>query len=263
MAASLLTDRIDDVVVLKIANPMQRNALSAEICAAAVEVFNVLGDDASVAAIVLTGQGEHFCSGSEPGRLRQMLAQDDTVQAEAFKLLGSWVEAIRLCEKPVIAAVEGAAVNAGCALALACDLIVAAEQAQFSLTYSQLGLSTDSGVSWLLSRRLPQAIVFEMAVLAHPMSGARLAHLGAVNKVCDKGKALQEALWLAQELAQGPREVIASIKQLLSDELQGRPLAEYLNTECDVFFRHLFAADAKEGLQAFLENRPARFSKKA
>ncbi|MBX7229415.1 MAG: enoyl-CoA hydratase/isomerase family protein [Burkholderiaceae bacterium] len=261
MAASLLTDRVEDVVVLKIANPTHHNALSPEICAAAIEVFNVTGDDPSVAAIVLTGQGEHFCSGISMGTLRQMLDQDVALQAETFKLLGSWVEAIRLCEKPVIAAVEGAAVNAGCAIALACDLIVAAEQAQFSLTYRQLGLSTDSGVSWLLSRRLPQAIAFEMAALAHPMSAARLASLGAVNKVCDKGKALQEALLLAHELAAGPREVTASIKQLLSDDLQGLPLTDYLNKEYSVFFRHFFAEDAKEGLQASLENRPARFSR--
>jgi enoyl-CoA hydratase/carnithine racemase len=262
MTASLLTERIDDVVVMTISNPEQRNAISPDIYAAAIEALDNASDDASVGAVVLTGEGANFCSGGNLNRLLANRSKPVEVQLESITLLGNWIEAIRLCKKPVIAAVEGAAAGAGCALAMACDLIVASDDARFVVAYAKVGLSLDGGASWLLPRRMPAAVAFEMATLARPMSGARLAALGAVNLACASGKALQEAMSIAQQLAAGPRDVIAAIKQLLGDA-ERRSLTEQLNAERDLFVKNLFATDAKEGIEAFLAKRPARFGARA
>jgi enoyl-CoA hydratase/carnithine racemase len=258
MTARLLTDYSEDLVVLTISNPTQRNAISPDIYAAAIEVIENAGDDPSIGAIVLTGEGENFCSGGNLNRLLANRSQPPEVQAESITLLGNWIEAIRLCRTPVIAAVEGAAAGAGCALALACDMIVAAADARFVVAYAKVGLSVDGGASWLLPRRLPAAVAFEMAAMVRPVSGERMAQLGAINLACEKGKALDEALAVARALASGPRDVIASIKQLLGDAEQAS-LTQQLAAERSAFVRNLFAADAKEGIEAFLAKRAPQF----
>jgi enoyl-CoA hydratase/carnithine racemase len=256
MTAQLKITRTDDVAVMTISNPQARNALSPDMYAAAIEVLDTLGDD--VGAVVLTGEGAHFCGGGNLNRLLANREKDPDIAAQSVTALGDWVEAMRTFKQPIIAAVEGACAGAGFSLALACDMIVAAQDAKFVMAYAKVGLSPDGGATWLLPRRLPAALAFEAAALAQPLSAQQLAQCGAVNRVVEPGQALNTALDIAQQLAAGPRTAIARIKQLL-DSSATRTLTEHLKHEREQFVRTLFETDAKEGIQAFLEKRPAKF----
>jgi enoyl-CoA hydratase/carnithine racemase len=257
MSAELKVTREEDgVVVMTLSNPTARNALSPDMYAAAIEVLDTLGDETG--ALVLTGEGAHFCAGGNLHRLLANREQDPALQAQSVAALASWVDALRTFKAPIIAAVEGACAGAGFSLALACDMLVAARDAKFVMAYAKVGLSPDGGATWLLPRRLPAALAFEAAALAQPMDVQRLAQCGVINRVVEPGQTLAHALEMAQQLARGPRSAIARIKQLL-ELAPTQSLSQHLKLEQDMFVRTLFEPDAKEGIQAFLEKRPARF----
>lgn len=155
MSAELLTHRpagSDTTLVLKLSNPGARNALHPDMYAAGIEALSTAERDNSVRAIVLTGADNFFCAGGNLNRLLENRAKDPSVQAESIDLLAEWISALRASTKPVIAAVEGAAAGAGFSLALACDLIVAADDAKFVMSYARVGLTPDGGASWFLTR---------------------------------------------------------------------------------------------------------------
>src|SRR3984885_3094559 len=177
MRAELLTSRPqlagnDDsasTLVLKLSNPGARNALHPDMYTAGIEAMNTAERDTSVRAIVLTGADNFFCDGGNLNRLLENRAKDPSVQAASIDMLGEWIVALRSSTKPVIAAVEGAAAGAGFSLALACDLLVAAEDAKFVMSYSRVGLTPDGGGSWFLTRALPRALATEILLEAKPV----------------------------------------------------------------------------------------------
>jgi enoyl-CoA hydratase/carnithine racemase len=158
----------------------------------------------------------------------------------------------------VIAAVEGAAAGAGFSLALACDLIVAADDARFILSYGRIGLSPDGGATWQLLQALPRAQVQQMIWLGEPVTAQQLHASGLVSAVVDKGRAIDTALRLAERLAAMAPNALASGKALLR-EACGRTLAQQLDAERDHFVENLFHANGAEGLNAFLEKRAPKF----
>jgi enoyl-CoA hydratase/carnithine racemase len=201
-----------------------------------------------------------FCAGGNLKRLKANRELPREVQAANVDQLGNWIEAIRLCPKPVVAAVEGAAAGAGMSLALACDFIVAARQSRFVMAYVNSGLSPDGGGTWQLMHALPRALVSEVAMLGKPVFAEQLQALGVINRVCEPGNAYTVALELAIELCAKPANAIASIKELLL-EAQSQPLSAQLSLERDHFVKNLFHPNAGEGISAFLEKRPAKFSR--
>ena len=167
---------------------------------------------------------------------------------------------MRACAKPIIAAVEGAAAGAGFSLCLACDLIVAAEDAKFVMSYARVGLSPDAGGSGALAHALPPQAALEMLLGAAPITAARLHALGVVNRVVASGAAQAEAMAWAQELAAGPAAAHARIKALVY-AARGRPPREQLDAERDAFVEALYGDECGEGIAAFLEKRAPRFVK--
>ena len=260
--ARLLTSRHitlrGDVMVLTLSNPGARNALHPDIYAQAIEVFETIAQDDTIRAVVLTGADDFFCAGGNLNRLLHNRTLDRSVQAESIDLLGSMIEAFIQCEKPLIAAVEGAAAGAGCALALACDMIVAAEGTKFAAAYVKNGLSPDAGLTWFLPQLLPRPVAFEMAVMGEVMTAERLQTLGVVSRVVPPKTALAEAIELAKRLAAGPQNVQSGIKKLLQDA-STRGLSEHLFIEGEGFVNALFEHDAHEGMTAFLEKRAPQF----
>src|SRR3569832_970115 len=156
MAAELKSTTHGRTMVLTISNPEHRNALGPEMYAAGIEALNVAETNPEVGSVVITGEGSMFCAGGNLQRLQSNRQQPPEVQAQSIESLHSWIEAIRTFPKPVIAAVEGAAAGAGFSLALACDFIVAAENAIFVMAYSNVALSPDGGATWVLARALPR-----------------------------------------------------------------------------------------------------------
>ncbi|MEO6032235.1 MAG: enoyl-CoA hydratase family protein [Burkholderiaceae bacterium] len=258
MPSELLTERQGGVLVLTLSDPATRNTLSHQAIAAGIEALNVAESDAEVRSVVLRGDGAHFCSGGNLVGLKERRAAGVPAQVQMLEHLHHFIEALRVFPKPVIAAVEGAAAGAGFALALACDLIVAAEDARFTLSYARLGLSPDGGATWSLAQALPRALLQQLVWLAEPVSARQLQGWGVVGWVTDNGQTSAEALRLAQRLGDMAPNAIASGKELVQQAAH-RSLREQLDAERDHFVENLFHDNAAEGLLAFAEKRAARF----
>jgi enoyl-CoA hydratase/carnithine racemase len=173
------------------------------------------------------------------------------VQAQTIESLHNWMEAIRTFPKPIVAAVEGAAVGSGFSLALMCDFIVAADNSVFAMTYSNLGLSPDAGASWNLVHALPRQLAAELLLIGDRISAQRLYELGLVNRVVDGGHALPEALALAERINARAPNVMNCIKELLNDANM-HSLTEQLAHERNQFVKNLRHPNAGIGIHAFL-----------
>lgn len=251
--------RTGRVVSLVMDNPAQRNALAAEFSLILARELRLAADDDGVGAVVLSGAGAHFCAGGNLKTLYEMRnTQPRQAAFERITRVNELVRAVRQCGKPVIAAVEGHAAGAGCSIALGCDLIVAAEDAQFSMSYVKVGVNPDGNGSFALARGLPPQFAAEMAMTGAPVGARRLADLGMVNRVAAPGKALAEALEWAAQLAAGATGAIGRIKALLG-EAPTNDYNRHLDRERELFVESLYGAEGTEGIGAFLEKRKARF----
>lgn len=258
MPSELLSERHGAVLVLTISDPSTRNTLSHQAIAAGIEALNVAEADPDVRCVVLRGDAGHFCAGGNLQGLIERRRSGPPAQAQMLDHLHQWIEALHSFPKPVIAAVEGAAAGAGFALALACDLIVAARDARFMLSYARLGLSPDAGSTWSLARTLPRPLIQKMVWLAEPVSAQQLNDWGVVGWVADPGQALTLALRTANELAAMAPNALASGKELVQSA-GDHSLTNQLAAERDQFIDNLFHANGAEGLQAFLDKRPPKF----
>jgi enoyl-CoA hydratase/carnithine racemase len=258
MAAELQSASHGRTMVLTISNPDHRNALGPEIYAAGVEALNAADSNPEIGSVVITGAGGTFCAGGNLQRLLDNRQQPREVQAQSIEGLHGWIDAIRTFPKPVIAAVEGAAAGAGFSLALACDFIVAADNAVFVMAYSSVALSPDGGGTWSLARTLPRQLVSELLMCGERIAADRLHQLGIVNRVMAAGGALEEALALAQRLNERAPNALASIKELVNDAATAT-LTQQLASERDHFVRNLHHANGGVGIQAFLTKQKPRY----
>lgn len=258
MSAELQASRRDATLILTISNPGAKNALHPDMYAAAIETLSTAERDDSIRAVILTGADNFFCAGGNLNRLLENRAKDKSVQANSIDNLHGWVEAIRDCPKPVIAAVDGAAAGAGFSLALACDMIVAGTSAQFVMAYVKVGLTPDGGGSWFLTQALPRQLATELLIEGKPVSASRLNELGVVNKLVPDGSALDAAMSWADELAMLSPNAVERIKSLVRDA-QGNSLTQHFDAEKHSFVESLHHRDAQEGISAFLEKRKPNY----
>ncbi len=258
MTATLKSHTVGATMLLTISNPEHRNALGPDIYAAGIEAMNAADNNPEVRSVVIVGEGAHFCAGGNLQRLQGNRQQPPTVQAESIESLHSWIEAVRSFPKPVVAAVEGSCAGAGFSLALACDLLVAADNAVFVMAYANVGLSPDGGGSWHLARSVPRATALQLLMLGDRIGAARLQELGLVNQITPTGGALERALALCEALNAKAPNALHSIKELVNEAGQ-RPLSAHLAQERDHFVRNLHHPNGGEGIAAFLEKRPARY----
>ena len=259
MSEPLLQRREGAVLVLSNNNPAARNALSPAFYAALTQALAAAQDDPSVGAIVLTGEGGHFCSG---GDLRQLAKRRELPMDERrAKLEGlhDLIRTVRDCRKPVIAAVEGAAAGAGLSLALACDMLVAAKNAVFSVAYVKVGLTPDGGATAFLAEFVSRQVLTELCLTGERIAGERLHALGAVNRLAEPGQALAQALVLASQVAAGPERAMARIKTLCR-HAHANTLEDQLEWEARFMVQSQETEESREGMGAFLEKRPADFA---
>jgi enoyl-CoA hydratase/carnithine racemase len=240
-------------------NPAARNAISPEFYQEFREAVDEAGFDDKVRAIVLTGAGDFFCSGGNVNGLKERSEAHINVRRASIAKLHGMVRAMRSCRKPIIAAVEGGAAGAGVALALACDMIVAAKGAYLSVAYIKLGVTPDGGTTGLLGQIIPRQLLTEMVLTGDRIPVERLYGMGVVNRVVEAGVTLDEAQALAGQLAAGPMNAIGNGKRLVSVAHENS-LERQLDMEAELIADALGSAEGKEGIAAFLEKRKARFS---
>lgn len=258
MSGSLKSISEGHTLILTLSNPEFKNALGPDMYAAGIEALNAAENNSEIRSVVITGEGAVFCAGGNLQRLQANRRESPEVQAQSIEGLHNWIDAIRTFPKPVIAAVEGAAAGAGFSLALACDFIVAANNAVFVMSYSTVALSPDGGGSWSLARALPRALASELLLGAERIGAERLQTLGLINRVTAAGSALSEALQLADSLNARAPNALASIKELINDA-PTNTLNQQLDSERDHFVRNLHHANGGEGIEAFLQKRTPQY----
>jgi enoyl-CoA hydratase/carnithine racemase len=240
-------------------NPSARNALSPEFYQGFGEVINQASFDSSVRAVVLTGAGNFFCSGGNVNGLKERSEDEIDVRRASVAKLHAMIRAMRSCRKPIIAAIEGGAAGAGVALALACDMIVAAKDAYISVAYVRIGLTPDGGTTGLLGQLVPRQLLAEMVMTGDRIDVERFLAMGVINRIVAPGAALSEAQALAKRLAEGPANAISNGKRLISVAPENT-LERQLDLEAELIAEALGSAEGKEGIAAFLEKRKPRFS---
>jgi enoyl-CoA hydratase/carnithine racemase len=258
MSAQLKSTNQGQTLILTLSDPVLRNAMGPAMYAAGIEALNVAETNPDIRSVVITGEGAHFCAGSDVQRLKANREQPADVQAQIIESLHNWMEAIRTFPKPIIAAVEGAAVGSGFSLALMCDLVVAAQNSVFATAYSNLALSPDAGATWHLVRALPRQLAAELLILGERISAQRLHELGLVNRVVDSGHALSEALALAERINARAPNAMNSIKELVNDA-SVNSLTTQLSQERNHFVKNLHHPNAGLGIQAFLHQETPNY----
>ncbi len=226
------------------------------------ELLATLTEDAadpSVRAVLITGAGRGFSSGADL-RAGFELADDGMpdVRSELNDVYHPVIAAVRELEKPVVAAVNGPAVGIGASLALACDLVLAAESAFFQLAFANIGLMPDGGSTALLPAAIGKARALELSLLAERLAPARALEWGLVNAVHPDDALLPEAEALARQLAAGATRSYAATKRALNRSLFG-DLAAQLTLEAELQHALARTSDFVEGVTAFAEKRPAVF----
>ncbi|MCS7058190.1 MAG: enoyl-CoA hydratase-related protein [Meiothermus sp.] len=250
----LLRELKDGVLTLTLNRPEAINALTTEMLRELGKAFAKEATAPEVRAVVLRGAGRGFCSGQD---LREFEGQSLSYKGH-LRNYRSVVEGIAALEKPVLAAIHGAAAGAGLSLALACDLRVAAADALLTTGFSKIGLIPDAGMNYYLPRLVGYARAYELAALSPRLSAEEALALGLVNRVVPVEAFEQEVARLALELAQGPTKTYGLIKRALRYSA-GATLEEVLEYEALLQEVAGRTQDHKEGVQAFYEKRSPRF----
>ena len=245
------------IATLTLDRPAALNALTVPVKVALREALESLAADRGVRVVILTGAGRAFCAGQD-------LAERDEpdaapLEVEVRERYNPIIRALRSMGQPVIAAVNGVAAGAGASLAFACDLRIAAEDARFVLAFGRIGLVPDSGATWFLPRLVGPAKAAELALVGDPLDAAEALRLGLVSRVVPGDELMSEARALAVRLAEGAPLALALTKAALQRSMT-IDLDEALEGEAKLQGIAGASADHAEGLAAFREKRPPRFS---
>lgn len=255
----VLVDRADGIGTITLNRPDKLNAFAGRMRQEVAEAVQLLADAEDVRVLVVTGAGRAFCAGADIGYMQRLIETNDTENARALVEAGrAVVTTIRNTPKPVIASVNGAAAGGGANLALACDLRLASDRATIGQTFNRLGLHPDWGGTYFLPRLVGPSRALELIYNAEMIAAAEAYRLGLFNRVVPHDRLAGETRALATALAAKPPLALALAKRAVY-ESGDRTLPEMLDRELEHQLRCFASDDAREGLQAFLANRPAVF----
>jgi 2-(1,2-epoxy-1,2-dihydrophenyl)acetyl-CoA isomerase len=250
----------DGAATITLNRPETLNAWNEQFGRELREVVDEVAGDEAVRAVMITGAGRAFSSGAD---LREQRAGDGggapDLSQRLRELYHPIILGIRELPKPVVAAVNGPAAGIGCSLALDCDLVIAAESAFFVLAFVNIGLVPDGGSTAILPARIGAARAFEMALLGERVPAPKALDWGLVNRVVPDDELDEAAGALLTRLAGGPTHAYANAKRLLNRGLYAG-FAEQLEAEADAQREQGLTGDFVEGVIAFAEKRPPRFS---
>jgi 2-(1,2-epoxy-1,2-dihydrophenyl)acetyl-CoA isomerase len=259
----LTRERHDHVLLLTMSSPDTRNALTGpEQFEDFEQTCAEVNDDASVRAVVLTGEGSAFCAGGNVKDMRDrkgLFAGDPFDQADAYrKGIQRIPRAIRALNVPVIAAVNGPAVGAGCDLATMCDIRIASSRAMFAESFVKLGIIPGDGGAWFLPRAVGYSNACKMAFSGDPVQADEALRMGLVSEVVEPDALLDRALELAASIASNPPHAVRLTKQLMRAS-EKSSLDELL--DMSAAFQAVCHAepDHREAVDAFFEKRPGKY----
>ena len=244
----------DGVATLTLNRPESLNALNREMRRELLDSLKSIARDESVRAVILTGEGRGFCSGAD---LRGG-SEEREFRAVLEREYNPLIRSLRELPKPVIAAVNGVAAGAGVSLALACDLVYAAEEASFIQAFIRIGLVPDSGSTRTLVRTLGRHRAAQLIFTGEPLSAAEAHAAGLVNVMLPGAEMMDAARVMAARLAQAPTRAIGYAKRLIQ-AAEDASLADSLALEAQLQDLAGRTQDHAEGVAAFAEKREPRF----
>jgi enoyl-CoA hydratase/carnithine racemase len=258
----LLCSVRDGVALITLNRPEARNAMSPDLTEALRTQIKARGDDDAVGALLITGAGTAFCSGGDVKGMggrgpRGQMSYEERLADLRWRqthLTGALV-AVR---KPTIAALPGAAAGAGLAIALACDIRIAAKSSFCTTGYAKIGLSGDYGISWLLTRTVGSMRARELMFTSEKVGAERCEQIGLVNRVVDDARLQDEAFAFAKSLAEGPRVALRHMKDNLDEALHIN-YADAHYREAERLVQSSRTADHKEAVASFVEKRKPVF----
>jgi 2-(1,2-epoxy-1,2-dihydrophenyl)acetyl-CoA isomerase len=257
---AILVDRSEPIGTITLNRPEKLNAFAGAMREELLAALDALSANDRIRALVITGAGRGFCAGGDVAYMGELQATNDTRAFRSLLETGARVvERIRSMPQVVVAAVNGVAAGAGCSLALACDYRIAADSAKLGLAFVKIGLHPDWGASWSLPRLVGPSRAIEILATGHTGEAAEALAIGMVDRVTTPDRLLDEARILAMDVANGPGGAIADIKRAVW-AASGNDLGRQLAVEAENQLRAFTSADGREGISAFLEKRPARFS---
>ncbi|MBI1775122.1 MAG: enoyl-CoA hydratase/isomerase family protein [Proteobacteria bacterium] len=247
------------LAVLTLNRPEVLNAIDVPLAQALLAAVERIETGAGVRAILLRGAGRGFCAGGDVSKFTGIDGPHAEVADRTMRHFHPAIRGLALSPVPTVAMVHGAVAGAGIGLMLACDFVVAADTARFSLAYAKIGASTDDGASWILPRLLGLRKAKELAMLSDRIDAAEALRLGLINRAVAGERLEDEAMALARRLAAGPTTAFGMIKRLMDDSFS-RDLSAHLEIECEAFVKTARTADFDEGLASFFGKREPKFS---
>lgn len=251
------TESSEAILTITLDRPDALNAFDRQMKVELLAALKAAERDASVRVLIITGAGRAFNAGQDLKEREKAGAGD--LSDELRMRYNPIILAMRRMEKPIVAAVNGVAAGAGFSLVLACDLVVASDQARFLQAFSRVGLIPDTGSTWFLPRRVGWARAAELMMLAEPLDAAGAERLGLVNRVVPADQLMVEVRGLASRLAEAAPIALALTKRAMYQGLLA-DLESQLDLEAQLQSVAGRTADHAEGLAAFTQKRAARFS---
>jgi 2-(1,2-epoxy-1,2-dihydrophenyl)acetyl-CoA isomerase len=259
---TLIFDVAEGVATLTLNRPDRLNSFNATLHEEMRAAMKTIERDDTIRCLLLTGAGRAFCAGQDLGDRDvspdgEMPDLGDSLERNYNPL----IRRIMRLEKPVVCAVNGVAAGAGANLALACDIVLAAQSAYFVQSFSNIGLIPDSGGSWLLPRLVGRARALAITLLAEKVSAQQAADWGMIWKALGDEELMPQAIRLAQRLAAGPTRGLGLLKRCMQLSSE-QDLDAQLDSERDLQRLAGRSADYREGVAAFMEKRQPNFSGK-
>lgn len=248
------------VATITLNRPERLNALTFDVYAELHDAFAAFGDEKDVKAIVITGAGRAFCSGGDvEDIIGALFGRDSAGLLEFTKMTCDLVKNIRLCPRPVIAALNGTVAGAGAVIAAACDFRIASDTAKIAFLFVRVGLSgADMGASWLLPRLVGAGAATEMLMTGEFVDAARAREIGLYHRVVPQAECLKEATAFAAKLASGPGAALAVTKRALDLEA-AMTLEQALDHEARVQAELMEHPNYREAYEAFRAKRQPVF----
>jgi enoyl-CoA hydratase/carnithine racemase len=255
----ILTETHDRVGVVKLNRPDKRNAVSTTLgqeLRAAIDAYN---EDAGIGAIVLTGADPAFCGGADVGGWQRDLEGEGPGRRTA-RPFADWVQMLGR-SKPIVCAVNGAAIGMGLTLILSCDIRIASDRARFSVRFVRLGLVPELGSTKLLAYIVGFNRALELMLTGKTIDAEEAERIGLVNRVVPHERLMDEALSLAAELAANPTEVLFTIKKLAWENLGETDIGKVMLREHEELLACYEKPAFREAVNAFTEKRQPDFHK--
>ena len=252
--SDIVTERSDSVLRVQLNRPASKNAMTSAMYITLADLFNSAAKDDEIRVVLWHGAGDSFCAGNDIGDfLKNPPGRGESPQALLMKALINF-------DKPIVAAVQGAAIGGGTTMLTHCDFVFAGENAKFQMPFVNLALVPEFGSSCTIPARAGYLRAAELILTGQSFDARRAAELGLVTRVVPNQELLATATDTAQKLAQKPPAALWACKRFMKQSTREQ-LERAVKLENEEFSAHVRSAEAREAFAAFLEKRPPNFSR--